>query len=323
MAEETKRDNLLVSLHKRVDRQDENFLTDVYAHLLRHLRDHVPEVASGLLRELTGTRLNCSVGELHGLQISTQVITKKGTLDLEIRTADHLVCVEVKKESGLGDDQMSRYREHLDDSGVSNTTLVLLTKYLVNPAKKEQPDVFRRWYQVAAWIEAELEGEALKQPVSIFLATQFLDFLKEKNMTLEQVGKDLVGGVRSLRSILAMIAEAIPSQEKRSRVELTLEYAGYYVNGGEYFVGLYHDSPGSIFFETWKCPVMEDAVDATGFGYIERDKEAPSRRIWAAELKLLDEPFFDRPRVQQAEVIERFLAKCFKAAPLAKGEPKL
>ena len=321
MAEYAEQMNLLVMLHRRVDRQDENFLTDVFSHLLRHLCDHEPDVAVRILSKLTGGRLQCSMEDVLQSRIATQVVTQEGTPDLEIRTADHLVYVEAKKEARLGEAQISRYRRQLGSSGFSNTTLILLTKHLVDPPEAERPDVFRRWYQLAAWIQEELDSETLRRPVSVFLATQFIEFLREKKMTVDQVGKDLVGGTRSLRSILAMIAEGIASQKERGRVELTLEYAGYYVNGGEYFVGLYHDSPGSLFFETWKCPIRKDAVDAAGFGYIERDKEAPSGRIWAEELKLSDETLFDLRREEQARVVEQFLAKCFKAAPLVKDKP--
>ena len=150
---------------------------------------------------------------------------------------------------------------------------------------------------------------------------QFIEFLREKKMTVDQVGKDLLGGVRSLRSILAMIAEGIASQKERGRVELTLEYAGYYVNGGEYFVGLYHDSPGSLYFETWKCPIrrtllkQRDSAISRGIrrllpaGFGPRSSSCPTKPslIFLAKIK--------------HRVVEQFLTKCFKAIPLVKGKP--
>jgi hypothetical protein len=36
--------NLLVVLHKWASQQGENFTTDAFVHLLRHLRDHEPNV---------------------------------------------------------------------------------------------------------------------------------------------------------------------------------------------------------------------------------------------------------------------------------------
>lgn len=322
MTDGTGQNNLLVMLHKRADRQDENFLTDAFAHLLRHLCHHEPESAVRLLQRLTDNRLVCSAEEAREAQVSTQVATVKGRPDLEIRTRDHLAYVEAKKESGLGDRQLSRYREQLRNSRVPNTSLVLLTRYLVDPPTKERPDVSCRWYQVATWIEDELHARALHDPVSIFLATQFVDFLRENNMTIEHIERDLIGGVRSLRSILAMIAKGIASQKGRGKLELTLDYAGFYVNDGRFFVGLYHKWPGFVFFETWKCRVRKDAAERAGFGEVELDREAPSKRTWTAELELSDESFFDLPREKQMDVVEQFLVKCFKAVPLVEETSK-
>lgn len=314
-------DNLLVQLHKRVSKQDENFLTDAFGHLLRHLCRHEPDVAVRVLFQLTQGRLHVGAENLCEVQISTQVTTEQGRPDLEIRSVDHLVFVEAKKESRLGDRQMSRYRHDLARSGFPETTLILLTRYLVEPSEHERPDVLCRWYQVAAWLHAELEAGTLKEQISIFLVGQFVGFLRARNMTMEQVKKDLVGGVRSLRSLLAMLAEAIASHKSlRYRLESTLDYAGYYVNGGEFFVGLYHDWPGLLFFETWKYPVRADADKQAGFGYIESDKEAPTGKIWADELQLEDVHFFDLPREQQMQCIEKFLGRCLRAVPRVKAQ---
>jgi hypothetical protein len=53
-------DNLLTLLNKWTV-QDENFVSDVFAHLLRHLLKTEPQAASSILRDLTGGLLTFSV----------------------------------------------------------------------------------------------------------------------------------------------------------------------------------------------------------------------------------------------------------------------
>lgn len=77
--------NLLVRLHKWASRQDENFLTECFAHLLVHLVDHEPEAACNILGRLTNGFLRLAVSDLRFLEVTTQITTLEGRPDLEIR----------------------------------------------------------------------------------------------------------------------------------------------------------------------------------------------------------------------------------------------
>src|SRR6516162_6194609 len=179
--------NLLLRLHKWAWRQDENFLTEAFAHLLRYLLENEPEAAVAIVKTLTGGFLNLSYEEAKLLEVRTQVFLGEGTPDLELRTLKQLAYIEVKLESELGPLQLSRYRSLLQASGIEQTALFLLTRYPANVAEgEEKPDGLLRWYQVAEWISQERTRYSFK-PVSSFLVDQFLEFLGARNMTMGQV----------------------------------------------------------------------------------------------------------------------------------------
>lgn len=92
-------DNLLLRLHKWAWRQDENFLTEAFAHLLQHLLSHEPEAAVGLLHSLTRGFLDLCPAEARSVEVRTQVFTAEGTPDLQLRTSKQTALLEVKCES--------------------------------------------------------------------------------------------------------------------------------------------------------------------------------------------------------------------------------
>jgi hypothetical protein len=112
------KNNLLTALHRWASRQDENFITDAFAHLLRHLLADDAAVGRKLLQFLTDEKF--SVGSNNGsIQVKTQVTLAQGRPDIEISSECQLVYVEAKVESGLGDRQLERYViELLPDDGI-------------------------------------------------------------------------------------------------------------------------------------------------------------------------------------------------------------
>ena len=130
------------------------------------------------------------------MDVSTQVSLETGRPDLRVKTGDQLAFIEVKSESEVAEDQISRYLVLLAESGFSSTALILLTRYPADLAGFQTgPRFHTRWYQVAEWIEQERVRYTLK-PVSAFLVGQFLFFLGARNMVIEHVSWELSGGVR-------------------------------------------------------------------------------------------------------------------------------
>jgi hypothetical protein len=143
-----------------------------------------PAVGTRLIRQLTGGFIDVPPDESSAIVVRTQIETGKGRPDLEICTARRLAWVEVKAEGELRHGQLEGYRDLLAVLGFDATTLVLLTRHPEEyPPEAGRPDLEVRWYEIADWIEAELSSLHTVGGVAVFLAEQFLGFLRERGMT--------------------------------------------------------------------------------------------------------------------------------------------
>lgn len=309
-------DNLLIRLYKWTSRQDENFLTEAFAYVLRYLCNSEQEVASRVLIQLTGSRLSVAYEDVKKVSIVTQVSTEYGRPDIELQTADHLVYIEAKLESGLGRNQLARYREQLNGSGFPNTSLVILSRYPVQiPSNEESPDVFCRWYKVAGWLQKELDNGTIQNPVSLFLTNQFINFLKQRSIVMDRVGWELPNGVRSLKSLADMLGEAIASCNiQQSTRSGAWEWIGYYLDNKNFFFGINYDRPEILVFENQKLKVRQDSVERVGFGRLAKQK---GKIYWFHELDLSSEDvhFYALSKERQLHRVKEFLRKSLDALP--------
>jgi len=305
------KDNLLVALHRWASGQDENFVTEAFAHLLRHLLKHEPVIGVGVLRFLTGDRLLVAEDRANKVTVTTQINTSAGTPDMEVRTEDHLVYVEVKVESGLGPRQLGRYRAVLDASGFSKTTLVLLSRYPVE--SDEKPDHAVLWYSVAEHLRTALRSGTWQSPLSRHLAEQSVGFLQAKGMTMEKVTWHLPEGVRAAQNLIDMLEEALIAMEKKPGPSFGRSWAGFDVVDSKAWVGIEWSNP------TWLCFETEDVVfkrpAAQGIGYGEVVEHGSSRfpLQWRHCIDLASEEvhFFARSRESQRRRTDEFLTKGF------------
>lgn len=141
--------NLLVRLLKWAKRQEENFLTESLAHLLELLRSEKSQIGCDLLSLLTGGIYQPDIVDLNSLEIVTQVVESLGRPDLVIRTAEHLIYVEVKKEAKVREAQLLAYRTQLRSYTELKTGLVLLTRYPLLSSVKSLVDKHLRWFEIA------------------------------------------------------------------------------------------------------------------------------------------------------------------------------
>lgn len=163
-------DNLFTVLHKWARRQDENFCTDAFAHLLRHLCKSEPDFACDVLAKLTDDWLRISPDEIPTVTVTTQVTAEQDRPDLVIRTHDRLAFVEVKMESEPREIQLKRYRHRLTSSGFAHTRLVLLTRYPPKLSDSDaEPDFDCRWHQVADWLSEGLNSGPVRNEVTVHL----------------------------------------------------------------------------------------------------------------------------------------------------------
>jgi hypothetical protein len=303
--------NLLLRLHKWARRQDENFHTEALVHLLRHLIQYERVAAANILKAITGEALNLASDEAALVRIDTQVITSKGTPDIEIKTSDCLIYVEVKVESGLGDLQLERYRQVLRErNDFRNTSLILLTRYpFVSREGEEEPDAVVRWYQVAELLEGELEDGTIKETVSKHVAEQFLGFLRERGMTMEKVSEQLIQGVQSLRNLLDMVSEALVLKGIRPKIHSGQDDYGYdsgysfKLGSGEYWLGIEYDWPHILLFVTLH------KIDEGAYRQLKLGRVGEGQWIHELDLSSEETGFFVLSKSDQLQCIEQFLKK--------------
>jgi hypothetical protein len=318
--------NLLIRLHHWVNRQDENFTTEAFVHVLQRLIDHEPEVGIRILAWLTEGVVDLQPEELTGVSLKTQVATNVGRPDVEIQTIRHRVFLEAKVESGVGSFQLEKYRGELETCGAERTALLLLTRYPVPPeVLGGKPDKCVRWYEIADWLTAELAAGTIKDPVSRHTVGQFLGFLSARGMTMEQVGWEMVQGVRALRNFLALLAEAARAcglSAKPSKVPFGLSAkpgkgpgsAGFSLQKSQvhcFLLGFNYEAPGTLHLHTDQIGVDPDKAVKLGKGSVGEWKWSPNGRAWGMELELESEEvhFFARSRASQMQCLEKFIGE--------------
>ncbi|MHC5053961.1 MAG: hypothetical protein ACYTKD_04510 [Planctomycetota bacterium] len=304
--------NLLAALHRWASAQDENFITEAFAHLLQHLLRHEAAVGVGLLRYLTGGRLLVSEDDADGVSVVTQGVTDQGTPDIKITTSDHHALVEVKVDSPVDRGQLERYRRVIDASGFDQKTLVLLTRHAVE--KEDAPDVMARWYKVAHWLRRQPDQITWRHPASGYLVEQFVGFLQERGITMEQVTWQMVEGVKSMRNLVAMVEEVLMNKKQKLTASFGRHWSGFYVQGNKVWVGLWHDNPEYVAFQV-DVPYGEKPVSAPDFGEIGDGKYAPFRWNWSFRLHLSGEDahFFALSQASQMRRLEDFVDKGLSA----------
>lgn len=305
----TMKSNLLISLHAWAHRQDENFITASFAHLLQRLVEYNPDVGMDVIGKLTNKEVPATGVDANQVRVRTQVTSLFGRPDLEITYPGHRIYVEVKVDSPLGNNQLERYLKDLQ-SRTSNEqfSLVLLTRYPTEFVKAiEDHVIVKRWFEVAHWLEEYLSHRKIIEPVNQYLAQQFIGLLEYRGMTIEKIGAELITGMAALRNLTAMIELWISGRSRSSAASFGRKWSGFYtpVDAQDFFVGIYHERPDVLVFETYKMPFDTEAAAALGVGEVVRG----SGRKWVNELALNspDNSFFELTREQQIVRLEKFL----------------
>jgi hypothetical protein len=306
-------------LHKWAARQDENFLTESLAVVLEQLLILAPEVGVRLVSKLTGGFIDLPPGDASAIEINTQVETGSGRPDLEIGLTNRLVWIEVKVESALRTGQLEGYRVLLRECGIEQTRLVLLTrKPEIFQDEDTRPDLEIRWFELADWLENELPAVEAANEVVAFLARQFLDFLRGRNMNLTQVGKFMPEGLRDLASMLDMLFEAAVACKVTAKKAVYWEPTwsiGINLEGKKYWLGVSSAEPETLWFGTYHCRI-DPEKGARLDGEVVEDKSVPGSYRWwrGSELNSESVHFFSRTKVGQMRWLESFLRECLTMA---------
>lgn len=260
-----------------------------------------------ILNGLTGTHLRLGEEDLRDVEIVLQESSAEGQPDISVRASEFAIIIENKIGAPLGETQLERYREILEGYGRKKSCLVLLTKSSVE-IKGESPDSQIRWHQVA-----EILGTCLKDPnmqqlsVTRYVIKQFIYFMKERNMTMQQVGWEVIRGAQELMSLMDMLGKVVKSvQAAKFEKTGSFDTSGFYFNfeSTRCWAGVDYSAPNLLRFEAYGI----DKVRAASLkqGQIRADKDSFT---WCSALDLSSEEthFFALSMVHQRESVDAFM----------------
>lgn len=244
--------NVFSSLARYAVRQEENFLTEALVYLLNFLVERAEPSVLEVLQNICGGDCVLWFENHADIKITTQITVDEGRPDIVLTSGEHRIAfIEVKHDSSLGWEQLERYYQYLEKSHYEEKRLVLLTRSRHSIQETTLGlDRFQHvcWYEISGWLsEMQLEGETAS-----YLVNQFLDFLIEKEMSMEKVGWEYMEGVPAFVNLINMLGTAIAEALPEEKVKRTAgwNWMGYYVGeGSDLWIGVWYRNPLILTFE--------------------------------------------------------------------------
>ncbi len=145
------------------------------------------------------------------------------------------------------------------------------------------------WFTLADWLESELSAVEAAGEVAFFLTRQFLEFLGARKMRLAQVEKFMPEGVRALSNMLDMLFEAAAACQVSGKIAAGRDYAGVYLDGSKYWLGVLYTDPESLWFST-RRKINPEAAAKLGVGELTEESWVPGGYRWWRGVELNSEP---------------------------------
>jgi hypothetical protein len=258
-------DNIFATFSHYCAAEEENFLTESFAYLLKRVCRIRPDAAAKLINKITGSLPVHPIEDMKTVKISTQrFLGKYGTVDMAIEEVeDTLVLIEIKHDSPLGPKQLQRYCEALSEENRRNSRLILLKRHkdvgsevILNTSQFH----LVTWYEVHKWLSDIKKDD----DVLAFLIKEFQTFLEEKNMKLKKVSWEYIQGVPALfelRNLLEAAKNEILPKLPLARTQ-SWSWVGLYIDKN-FFFGLRYDKPLMIVYENnfGKYPTSKTSLD--------------------------------------------------------------
>lgn len=309
-------ENVFLALHKWAEGrgQDENFTTEVFGLLLKRLSRTEPDSFMKLLGALTGGSLRPTDASCDGLAVIVQRRVGGNQPDIRIVGREVRIVIEIKVRQPVDWCQVRRYRDELDCGGCSRSCLVLLTRDFVvqmGHAEASKVQSYVRWFQVGELIREE--RMRISDAVGMYLAEQFVEFLRARRITMEKAGSDLIRGVSSLESLITMLEEAVTSagwQPKPRYLEEGCSGVWFGPQGGpcpdgKCWCGLFHHGEGllgELVFQVyeWRGAVPE------GWQWTKEGKKPQD--VLRYRMNLVECGFFEKDAQAQWDQVKRFVS---------------
>ena len=185
---------------KRGNSREEEYFSAALAILL----DEIPELTTYLLDKILSI-----FDKSEEYEIIPEYHISDGRIDIAIRSIHYEIFIENKISSGLGESQLERYSKHLESIG-KETKLVLLTRdFIDDETIPKYTDEYILWTDLYTLIDhftdSITDDAKSEKDEKEYLLRQFLDFLREENMSDEKVTWEYTEGVKSFMNLLNII----------------------------------------------------------------------------------------------------------------------
>jgi hypothetical protein len=282
--------NIFQTLSKYGSRQEEDYLTESFVLLIKMLLERNPDIGLGFINKICGLTKNKTFKKTELLSISTQVIVDDGRPDIEIQYGTAiLIYIEIKHDASLGDGQLEYYRKKLNESEHENTALVLLTRSQATSQETTLPkNEYHHicWYDIHRWLsKIKTENHEI---ISNYFIKDLLDFLEEKQMSLEQIGWEYINGVPSLVAMCNLLEVAIleTTPNVKSKKNGGFGWMGFNIDN-TFFCGVRYSNPMLVVFEN----------------------NSGTKPTYKYDLDLNNSHFFSLNQAEQLECLVNFIKK--------------
>jgi hypothetical protein len=337
--------NLLINLHRWAKGQDENFTTEAFVHVLKHLILYEPRIGNNLLKKITSGMLDLKVKDLQKVKVRTQPTVKKARPDFEIRYPDYLIFGEVKVDTKEDLKQLNKYLSILQSfKKINNKLLVFLTRYPADYPNHQIKTLPLRWFQIAKWLEDETKRKKIKD-TSIHVVEQFLGFLDERNIIIKPVESEISRCIQLLQSkvfeppipqrirnleilanypdleplhnVLMMMGEVLTTIDFYPKPKLDSGqhnggWIGYTMENLRFGFSIYYRDPDVINFDTYRFKPdktkFENKRKKIGRVFIDYRKKLRYENV----LDIVSSGFLLKSKNKQIQILEKFLKESYE-----------
>lgn len=236
---------------KRGNIREEEYFSSSLAYILQS----IPELTNFLIKKL-GIE-----NKLDEYEVVLESSYEEGRFDIVIKS----LSIDIYFENKISDDRIDRlkdYKKHLTEDVLKETKLIFLTRdYIDDKTIREYVDKYIFWSELYGFIEEFLNKKVNRiknfKDVKIYLIKEFLEFLREENMSNEKVSWEYEAGIASYLNLMNMLETTVKELEKNNIVKnmssggkrMGGEYSGIYINKKDFWVGVYLEEPEKICFE--------------------------------------------------------------------------
>jgi len=240
----------------------ENFFSDAFVFVMNKLLTSENKRSQEFSRKLLGKICAEDFSKEGNISLTREEKIEDGRIDIRIETPTKLIYVENKIDAGIADQQLERYKSHLDKQQKEIKKIILITKYMVDKKTGEFTDDVWMWYSVYDIIKSLMEKykkDTLKTDIDLFLIEHLSAYMKEERMTIEKINSAFIEGITSMLNLIEQIRFVLIEKD----CQIVSRSAGEKFNGFYFKVNkdsLIQSWIGIFYFDNYRKPSLDQIV---------------------------------------------------------------